>query len=266
MHKYLYTLEPYNGSKSRFDCPVCQAKKRFTRYINTETGEYIEPLVGRCDRVNSCGYDFKPRDYFNQKGIPFEPRIKSSGQNPEPVKQTSYIPERYFKNNLKSKKSNNFLQFLDTLIGIDGRKVLALRYFMGTSNRIWPDSTLFWYVDKEERIRSGKIMLFNPNTGSRIKEPKPHVSWVHSQFKDFIHTQCFYGEHLLQKEPDKPVAIVESEKSAIIASFYFPQCIWLSCGSKNGLNFTKCQSLKGRDVILIPDLDATKEWQEKAAE
>lgn len=68
------------------------------------------------------------------------------------------------------------------------------------------------------------------------------------------------------KGNNKPVAIVESEKSAIIASLYFPKYIWLACCSLQGLNKTKCEVLKGREVILFPDLKGLHTWQEKALE
>ena len=30
-------------------------------------------------------------------------------------------------------------------------------------------SVIYWYIDKENRIRSGKIMQYDPQTGKRIK-------------------------------------------------------------------------------------------------
>jgi hypothetical protein len=43
-------------------------------------------------------------------------------------------------------------------------------------------------------------MLYNANTGKRIKEPFNHATWVHSVLKlpEFNLQQCFFGEHLLQ--------------------------------------------------------------------
>lgn len=66
--------------------------------------------------------------------------------------------------------------------------------------------------------------------------------------------QCFFNEQLLQ-DKTKPIAIVESEKTAIIASVYLPQFIWIAAGSKEGLNLNKCQALKGLTVTLFPDLN-----------
>lgn len=66
--------------------------------------------------------------------------------------------------------------------------------------------------------------------------------------------------------PTVTVAIVESEKSALIASCIFPYLIWLAAGNLNGLSLEKCQVLKNREVILYPDLGAFDKWNQKAIE
>lgn len=53
---YRYRLDP---SPRKFLCPRCQ-KKRFVRYVDIETGGYVEdPNLGRCDSESSCSY-FQP--------------------------------------------------------------------------------------------------------------------------------------------------------------------------------------------------------------
>lgn len=84
--------------------------------------------------------------------------------------------------------------------------------------------------------------------------------------EDFNLQQCFFGEHLLKIYPEKPVAIVESEKSAIIASCIVPDMVWLAAGNLNGLSVEKCQVLIGRNVMLYPDLGAFEKWSLKATE
>jgi hypothetical protein len=59
-------------------------------------------------------------------------------------------------------------------------------------------------------------------------------------------------EHLL-RDNTKMVAIVESEKTAIIASIYLPDMIWLACGGCGNLSLKLCEPLKGRKVVLFPD-------------
>ena len=74
----------------------------------------------------------------------------------------------------------------------------------------------------------------------------------------------FFGEHLLPMNRGKPVALVESEKTALIASWYLPEYVWLATGGKNGcLNADALRVLRGRQVILYPDLGATEQWGQK---
>ena len=60
------------------------------------------------------------------------------------------------------------------------------------------------------------------------------------------------------------VAIVESEKTAIIASHFIPNFIWLATGGMHGcFNQIAVKVLGGRDIILFPDLGATDKWKSK---
>ena len=110
-------------------------------------------------------------------------------------------------------------------------------------------------------------MDFPPTTGKRIKEPFNHIYWVHKALKQpVVETrQCLFGEHLLS-DKTKPVAIVESEKTAIIASAYLPQFIWVAVGGVENLNAEKCSVLKKRNVTLFPDLKAFDKWNIKTKE
>ena len=63
------------------------------------------------------------------------------------------------------------------------------------------------------------------------------INWIHSIMKkrqllpeDYNLVQCLFGEHLLRIYPDRIVVLVESEKSALIASGVYPNYIWLATG------------------------------------
>jgi hypothetical protein len=273
MAKHKYILEPYKGMNTRHPCPApnCGKGKTFSLYRDTETGEHLNPLVGRCNRESSCGYHYTPKQYFQDNNISFD-TLQLNVNKPRPVaikqKQFSFIPVDVFKAslNLKSFETNHFVKFLINQFGLNIANELVSRYFIATSKH-WNGATVFWQIDTQGKIRTGKIMLYNPTTGKRVKEPFSYIGWVHSVIKEpeFELKQCLFGEHLLI-DKTKPVAIVESEKTAIIASQYLPQFIWVAVGSLSNLNAEKCSILKGRIVTLFPDLNGFDKWSSKAKE
>lgn len=138
-------------------------------------------------------------------------------------------------------------------------------YRVGTSKH-WSGSCVFWQTDINGCVRTGKVMLYDADNGKRVKHPFNHVTWVHSLLKlpDFNLRQCFFGEHLLPMNRGKPVAIVESEKTALVAAYYLPEYVWLASGGKNGcFNTDALRVLRGRQVILYPDIGATEQWRQK---
>ena len=268
IHRYI--LEPYKGMNTRYHCPSCQQReKTFSLYIDTETGEHIHPTVGRCNRESNCGHHYTPSNYFQDNNISFDtPKPKAYKTLPitPQTKPISFIPEEKFKASLKGYESNHFVCYLIDLFGLEVTNGLVGKYFIGTSKH-WNSASVFWQIDAKGKIRTGKIMLYSPTTGKRVKEPFNHITWAHTRLcqPDFELEQCFFGEHLL-REKSMPVAIVESEKTAIIASVYLPEFIWLAAGSSDGLNALKCSILKGRNVTLFPDLNTFDKWKRKAEE
>jgi hypothetical protein len=276
--KHRYTLEPYKTIKSRYRCPACGKAHCFSRYIDTHTGEHLADHVGRCNREISCAYHFTPRKFHEQNGMFTSARPgkttftrrehKKPFQRETVVKpeQFSCIPKQVFEKSLAGYQGNHFVKYLCSLFGADMAKHLCHRYHIGSSNH-WTGATVFWQLDASGKARTGKIMLYNANTGKRVKEPINHITWAHTALKmpAFVLQQCLFGEHLLQSE-SKPVAVVESEKTAIIASVYRPMFTWVAVGSLNNLNRQKLQVLKDRQVILYPDLNAFEKWNTKARE
>ena len=265
-HRYI--LEPYKGMNTRYRCPTCQQRaKTFSLYIDTETGEHIHPTVGRCNRESNCGHHYTPKQYFQDNNISFD---TPKAYKPRPVtpqqKPVSFIPVEVFKASLKGYETNHFVQFLINQFGVEVASKLVSRYFIATSKH-WNGATVFWQIDTQGKVRTGKIMLYSPTTGKRVKNLELPVYWVHKALKqpEFELRQCLFGEHLLI-DKTKPVAIVESEKTAAIASVYLPQFVWVAVGSLTNLNVKKCNILKGRTVTLFPDLKGFEKWSSKAKE
>ena len=141
-------------------------------------------------------------------------------------------------------------------------------YFLTGTNHYWRDATVFWQIDHKEQVHAGKIMLYNRSTGRRVKEPYSHINWMHNAIKepDFVLRQCLFGLHRINEDYDKKVAIVESEKTAIIMSIIVPDVIWLATGAKNGLKLDKLKPLKHREIVLYPDKGEYEAWQKVATE
>lgn len=261
--EYRYILEK-KGKKHY--CPSC-GKRRYRRFVDLETGDLIPEIYGRCDRENNCTYFLDPYTdgYAKRESKGFQ-----TWRRPRPLRRprlivppTSYIPNEKMEASLKEYDKNNFVSFLSNL-NPELQNVVIRRYNIGTSKR-WDGATIFWQVDIKGKVRTGKIMLYSPETGKRVKEPHPHFSWAHTQIENFQLKQCLFGEHLL-KGNNSPVGIVESEKTAVVASLYLPKFIWLATGGLSNLTPEKCQVLKGRNVVLFPDLNGHEKWEEKAKE
>ena len=268
-----FILEQYRGRNSRFICPGCGKANEFTRYLDTERGEYLAEYVGRCNREVNCGYHYTPKQYFedNQYQNRYHREWSSPRQPLRPeATPASYIPFKLFQRSLRNYAENHFVRYLICLFGPNVTLNLIERFYIGTSKH-WRGATIFWQIDIKRNIRSGKIMLYYPETGKRVKEPFNHITWAHSilekqgKIQAFNLRQCLFGEHQLSGQIDNsPIAIVESEKTAIIASVYLPEFIWLACGSLTNLTWEKCRIIERRKIVLFPDLNCLGKWQERA--
>lgn len=269
MNEHRYILEPYKGMNTRYACPRCESKqKTFVCYIDTQTSEHVHPTVGRCNRESNCGYHYTPKQYFHDNNIQYSTAqtMFKPIYNPKLKQNVSFITDEVFKDSLTQYTENNFVNYLFSLLGAEVTIGLIEKYFIGTS-KFWNGATVFWQIDVQGKIRTGKIMLYDAITGKRIKESFNCINWVHKIVKqpDFELRQCLFGEHLLC-DKIKPIAIVESEKTAIIASAYLPQYIWLASSGLQNLNIEKCKVLKDRNVILFPDLKGFDKWESKMGE
>ena len=271
--EFRFVLEKYKPGSKR-TCPKCGKPKSFVRYIDNEGKIVFPDSVGCCDHEDKCGYHYTPKNYFGD-----HPEISEQVNNnsrdiwqPQPCKspiepKISYINESLVASSQKCFDRNNLFFFLSKRFGTKEAERLFEMYRVGTS-RHWNGATVFWQIDCHNRVHAGKIFLYNKENGHRVKEDGAKISWVHSVMglKDFSLSQCLFGEHLIFQHPTAPLAIVESEKTAIIASHYMPEYVWLATGGKDGcFNSKAIQILKGREVMLVPDLNATERWVQKSS-
>lgn len=241
-------------------------------YVDALTGSIIDESVGKCNRLNNCGYHVSPGMYFKAKG---ELEIGKHTYSQLPISNSkitftepaySTIPITLYSGSLSGFEHNHFFNYLSALFHPVVAFQLSRKYAIGTSKH-WPGATVFWQIDALGNVRTGKIMLYDEVTGKRVKSPVSCINWVHTVLKlpDFRLRQCLFGEHqLCVGTPDQAVGIVESEKTAILMSGLMPDYIWLATGGLHNLNPERCACLKNRKVVLFPDLKAYDQWEKQA--
>ena len=273
-HRFI--LEPYKGPSTRYTCPQCRKPKELTRYVDTDTGELLPEHVGKCNRADACGYHYPPRDYFRDSGTR-PANTEGKTWEPEPPPRPPYLHQRAEVAAIRAHPERNTLSmYWRDRIGADRWDAVAHDYALGTwRTRELAGAAVFWQVDANGNVKAGKIMLYDPSTGKRRKGTRS-TSFVHFENTrqsagDLNVEQCLFGEHLLTTWPmDRPVAVVESEKTAMIAAALMPSFLWVAVGSVGGFTLAKLQALTGRKVLAFPDLSrdgsAITKWRERAVE
>jgi len=290
MPHFRYTLEPYTGRNSRYTCPSCKQPHQFTRYIDIETSAHIANHVGICNRASKCGYHYTPKQYFQDNNLkpvlpfrgdvrrtegsgrgvisPFKGDVRRTEGSGKTASPPSFIDNNDFNSSLSNYNSNNLIHYLNTIFDNETVNHSINIYKIGTSSRYNGGTTIFWQIDMQGNIRTGKLIKYNPITGKRQKKPFVATNWVHAIQcqKEFNLVQCLFGEHLLKEDLVAPVAIVESEKTAIIAQTKMPEYLWLATGSLNEFKASKLEVLRNRRVVAFPDIGAYDYWHKKAAD
>lgn len=249
-------------SPVKYVCPSC-GKKTFTYYVYLNTGERVGKDVGICDRINHCKYHYPPRDYFRDNPRDYRPITLVRNFDEAITKPFDFIPFHLIEES--EGRDNSLIVFLKGLFPVEDVERVARMYHLGTTRQ---GEVIFPLISDGMRCNSGKIMRYDSN-GHRIKNG---VSWLHTRWmkgqgksaSDFNRAPCLFGQHLLAMRPDGIVGVVESEKTAVIATLTKPDAVWVATGGCSGLTPKVCAALKGRRVVVYPDADKVEEWTEKA--
>ena len=240
---YRYSL--MKGSK-KFICPACGDKKKtFVPYVDKNKNIVDVEKYGRCERINSCGYlkypDTKPNEWVRK-----EPAYIA----PHPV---DYVSQEIVERTFNNFKANTFFQYLIRMFGKETAFELQSLYNIGTSRT---GGTIFWQQDRKGRFRTGKVINYKPD-GHRDKEK--YTWFVHKKIRnDFNYVQCFFGLHLTTSE--KPVALCESEKTAVMMSVYQPEFTWIASGGSEMLSTIRLAELPRLDKVFADNGQFAK-WE-----
>ena len=216
-----------------------------------------------CGKSNKDG-KFTPFKDYDDKGYCHscaESFFPNEGTISDPVytpKQTKFklIETSMFEDSLGDYNTNHFALFLASRFNKRKAKSMIDKYYIGT----YESKVIFWQIDQDYNIRTGKIIEYNKETGKRQGLP----SWVHNYLNQ-TYKQCLFGLHLIGQN-NKPISLVESEKTAVIMSWINPHFNWIATGGISNLSNSRLEVIKGRELTLFPDQGAYELWDNKAKE
>lgn len=293
---YRFKLE--KGSKKHI-CPQCN-KKTFVRVIDNAENDYIPEVYGRCDRAAKCGYSLNPYkdgysrslNYQNVSNRSLGARGKFSQEHIS--RKSVYFDEPTYNKTQDQKRfsKNNFIHNLINSIPFpfDAGDVMKMAelYRIGTITKGYLcGAVTFPFIDIEGNIRAVQVKLFDGDNHTvdtnylhkiieryNIKNNITSAPWLNEYLKNEKFVTCLFGEHLLNKFPNNPVALVEAPKTAIYGTLYFgipktnTDYIWLAVYNLSSFSLEKLKVLKNRKVIVFPDLSengiAFEMWKKKA--
>jgi len=239
-----YKLENFRNSPIFNICPNCGNDKTYQRYVSILTGIQVANDVGQCKTKIGCGYHYTAWRYEEENNITLSHKKG----------MPSFIPNEYFLKSLNNCKANNLFLFIAAHLG-ENEAIKAFKtYSVGTSMSC-PGATVFWQIDREDKKRTGRIALFDAETGKENGSWWTSKGWVHRSLnlQRFNFVDCPFGWNLLNKEPAKPVVFVYTEKTAMLGSCLYPEFIWLAMvNGKEAPNLEICQVLSRRDATWFP--------------
>ena len=282
-------------------CPHCK-RKSFSPLIDIRTERPVDDKrCGICDHKDSCGYkvnytewkelygpkqEWKPKELWIEMQRQREKEAEEIRRKLAEEKANSFDPYRMTEQPPKVQRylnrmavlchemhtpNNTLMDYVYNITSEDVANTVFNRYRLGTTT---DREVIYWQIDRHERVRTGKIMDYNRD-GHRKKEK--NATWVHCQDFAQLETdeklapQCLFGEHLIGEYIANPsrfgknvtVALVEAEKTAIIASIYYPEKIWLATGGKYNFTEKMLDVISPYKVEVYPDTDALDDWKRK---
>lgn len=227
---------------------VCPKKGIFKCFGCGAGGDVIEFVM----RIENKNFVEAVALLANQQHITVTWHERSHYDKARSSEQTiTYVPKDKVLQSLGRYDINPFALFLHALVGEDRAARALVKWYVGTAR---DTGTLFWQVDQCGMVRTASKIHYNGD-GHRRKDLEPRR--IFTQAHGYV--PCLFGEHqLVEVTDDTLIAVVESEKTAILCDLFMPTLygqpvIYMACCGANGLTDEKARALSGQQVVLIPD-------------
>jgi len=208
MSEYKYTKKRRSQIAENCPCGKSNRDGKFTPFEGHSKHGYC----------HSCTQAFFPYDNTPAKPDPGHRYSKKIEQK--------FIDTKVLAVTLGGYNKNTFVKWLANLIGVDDCKKVINRFCIGTSKS---GGTVFWTIDHNLNICQPKIFHYNLD-GHRDKYKPPLVPKGYTRDNGFI--PCLFGLHQINEKygPPKPIALVESEKSAVLGFHAFKKFNFIALG------------------------------------
>ena len=140
---------------------------------------------------------------------------------------------------------------------------LIIRFHLGAVIKLvnGHHGTVLPRISRNNKVVGGSVLYFDTGSGAVLRREAlvEHLySWY--CFDYYTDDEVFFGEHLLS---NKPVAIVQEEKTALLGTLAEPSIDWLAVGEGCNLTDDMMAKLEGKRVVLFPDDMNYDYWTEK---
>ena len=304
-----------------------ELKKKGTRYLghcpfhdDRHLGSFVVYPKGNCYKCFSCGAKGGVVDFLmNREKLSYPDAIRWLGKKynietdmtdfnytpppprPAPPPLELLVLPKYLMAGTLTEEAisqDNLIRWIRTGIAWDTVQRKRVEEMIGLYNVGHGKNghTIFWQLDEQGRLRTGKMMKYKPD-GHRDKKASWNFDFIHATLSRHWDAEkqemtdeppypyphlynpdkqeaqiTFFGYHLLnkwkRKDVEQTVCIVESEKTALLMAIAYgnhAKQVWIACGGLEMLTRERLKPLidQGRRVILYPDRDGIEKWRIK---
>lgn len=163
--------------------------------------------------------------------------------------------DKEFNDTCINNQNNNFSIFCKEKLGISETHLKS--WGVGTFGK---GLTIFLQKDLQGKVWNYQAIAYNElgkKSGALFSAIQPES--IKNEKPNF-YSSLLYGFHLLREEKNIPIIVVESPKSAVIASHFYPQYDFVACMSANGLTEYFCELLKNthKPIYWLCDADGNE--------